>query len=194
MTTRTPRLSTRLLLTCAAVGAASALVFIPTVYFGAAILAAVPWAYGLIAGSYLLPGVVVQSLFRRGGLAILTSTIGGLVTAPFVAGGVSYILIFALVGAVQEIPFLVSGYRYWKGWVFFVGAVVIGLIIGGATLVGLAAETATGLAEIVHSASFLVGFLAFTALGRVVARQLGQTGVARGLQRPVDRRRSVVSA
>lgn len=183
------RASTRFLLSCAAVGVACGALLIPVMYFGTVILATVPWLYGLVAGAYLLPGVVVQTLFRRGGVAVLTTTIGGLAAAPFVPGGLTYVPVFALIGALQEIPFAITAYRYWRPWVHVVTAAVLGVGIGVATFAGFADHRTTGIAEVLHAGSFVVGMLLFTFVGIWIGHRLDRAGVGRGVQLPVDRRR-----
>jgi len=181
------RTSTRLLLTCAALGVAGSLVFVPTVYAGTALLALAPVFYGLATGAYILPGVLAQALFRRGGIAFITTLLAGLVAAPFVPGGITYLPIFALVGAVQELPFAINRYRYWRGWVFYATAVVVGAAAGISSFRLLDVATTPLWVQIVQPLTYVIAFVAFTWIGRAVAAALDRTGVARGLQRSIDR-------
>lgn len=183
------RLSTRLLLTSAAIGVAGGFVVLPTVWIGTALLAVAPYFYGLVVGAYIFPGVIAQSLARRGGLALVTATLAGVVAAPFIAGGFGYIPLFVLVGALQEVPFLLSLYRYWKGWVFYLTAIVAGLGIAVGMFIAVNAASAPVWVQIVKPLVFVVSLLLFTYLGRAVAAGLSRAGVARGLALPVDRRR-----
>ncbi|WP_308466214.1 ECF transporter S component [Rathayibacter soli] len=183
------KLSTRLLLTLAAIGVAGGIVCLPTIYAGTALLAVAPPLYGLIVGAYVFPGVIAQSLLRRGGVAFATATLAGLVAAPFFPGGVAYIPAFALVGALQEVPFAVSAYRYWRGWVFYLTAVVVGLSIAVAEFIAVAGERAPLWVQIVKPGVFVVSLVVFTVLGRAVAAGLNRAGVGRGLALPIDRRR-----
>ncbi len=183
------RLSTRLLLTCAAIGVAGGFVVLPAVWAGTALLAVAPQFYGLIVGAYLFPGVIAQSLARRGGLALVTATLAGIVASPFIAGGFGYIPLFILVGVLQEVPFAIAGYRYWKGWVFYLTAVVAGLGIAVGVFIAVNAASAPLWVQIVNPLVFVVSLVLFTYLGRVVAAGLTRAGVARGLALPVDRRR-----
>ncbi|MEO8907189.1 MAG: ECF transporter S component [Microbacteriaceae bacterium] len=184
------KLSTRLLLTLAAIGVAGGIVCLPTIYAGTALLATAPPLYGLVVGAYIFPGVIAQSLLRRGGIAFATATLAGIVAAPFFPGGVLYIPAFALVGALQEVPFAVSAYRYWRGWVFYLAAIVVGLAIAVAEFIAVAGESAPLWVQLVKPGVFVVSLVVFTALGRAVASGLDRAGVGRGLSLPADRRRS----
>lgn len=186
------RLSTRLLLTCAAIGVAGGFVVLPTVWAGTALLAVAPQFYGLVVGAYIFPGVIAQSLARRGGLALVTATLAGIVAAPFFPGGFGYIPLFILVGALQEVPFALSLYRYWKGWIFYLTAALVGLGIAVGVFIGVNAASAPLWVQIVNPLVFVASLLLFTYLGRAVAAGLTRAGVARGLALPVDRRRKPV--
>lgn len=184
-----PKLSTRLLLTLAAIGVAGGIVCLPTIYAGTALLATAPPLYGLVTGAYIFSGVIAQSLLRRGGVAFITATLAGLIAAPFFPGGVAYIPAFALVGLVQEAPFAVSAYRYWRGWIFYLTAAFVGAVIAVAEFIAVAGERAPLWVQIVKPSVFIVSLVLFTVLGRAVAAGLARAGIGRGLSRPVDRRR-----
>lgn len=182
------KLSTRLLLTLAALGVAGGIVCLPAIYAGTALLLTAPPLYGLITGAYIFPGVIAQSLLRRGGVAFVTALLAGLVAAPFFPGGVMYIPAFALVGLLQEVPFAITLYRHWKGWIFYVTAIAAGLVIAVAEFIAVAGEQAPMWVQIVKPSVFLVGLVVATILGRIVAAGLSRAGVARGLGRPVANR------
>lgn len=156
---------------------------LPTFYLGAILLAVAPYAYGVVTGAYLVPGVIAQSLLRRPGIALVTATLCGIATAPFIPNGFSYIGAFALIGALQEVPFLIARYRRWDAWIHLVTAAAAGIATGVVVFVLLGTERAQPVVQIVEPLSFLLGFLVFTALGLAVARGVERTGVTRGLRR-----------
>ncbi|MGK9149040.1 ECF transporter S component [Plantibacter flavus] len=185
------RLSTRLLMTCAAIGVAGGLVFVVSGYIGGAISATAPVLYGVIIGVYFLPGVVAQALLRRGGVALMTGLTAGLVSAAFSPQWFfRYFGAGLAIGLLQELPFAVSRYRVWKSWVFFLAAGVAGVLFGGSVLVALGLEHFAPLAQIVYIALFVLSPIAFTAVGRGVAAALARAGVGRSISLPVDRRRT----
>lgn len=187
------QLSTRLLLTCAAIGVAGGFVALPTVWATPAIFATVPWLYGILVGAYIFPGVIAQALIRRPGMALVTATLAGIVAAPFFPGGFGYIPFFIVIGVLQEVPFAVSRFRYWKPWVFYTTALVVGLAIAVGEFVIVAGEHAPLWIQIVKPGLFIVSLVLFTFLGRSVAAGLARAGLGRGLMRHVDQRKLPVT-
>ncbi|TAJ49126.1 MAG: acyl esterase [Herbiconiux sp.] len=176
--------STRLLLSCAALGVAGGILFIVNAYIGGSVLAVAPVFYGLTLGVYFVPGAIAQYLFRRGGVAVLVAAISGLVAAAFQPLGFWAALIAVGIGLVQEIPFAIGRYRHFPVWLFLVGAVISGVILaaGMYRLIGTHALDALG------GIILLVGSVAspviFTIVALALARALAATGVARGIARP----------
>lgn len=183
-------LSTRLLLTCAAIGVAGGLVFGIVGYLHAVVLLTVPVIYGVLIGVYFFPGVVAQTLLRRGGVALLTGTIAGLAASAIDPVNLwRHVGVGLLIGALQELPFLVTRYRYWRGWVFAVAAIVAGVVMGIFVLILVGPDHFPPLAETVYIGLFVVSPLVATWLARLVARGVDSTGAARGVQGEIDRRR-----
>jgi energy-coupling factor transport system substrate-specific component len=183
-------LSTRLLLTCAAIGVAGGLVFGVVGYLHPVVLLTAPVLYGALIGVYFFPGVVAQSLLRRGGVALLTGTIAGLAASAIDPVNLwRHVAVGLLIGALQELPFLVTGYRYWRGWVFALAAAIAGVVMGALVLVLVGPHHFAPVAEIVYIALFVLSPLLVTWLARVVARGIDSTGAARGVQGEIDRRR-----
>ncbi|PFG30416.1 ECF transporter S component [Paramicrobacterium agarici] len=183
--------STRLLMTCAAIGVGSGIVFTVAGFINGIVAAAAPIVYGLSIGVYFLPGVIAQSLLRLPGVALITSLIAGLVgSAVNPAFIMRYLAAGLAIGLLQEVPFAISRYRYWKPWVFYVAAAVMGVIFGGGVFIGVGMEHFAGWANFVYFGLFAVSPVLFTWLGRVIAAGINKTGVARGVQRDVDRRES----
>lgn len=183
------RLSTRLLLTCAAIGVAGAIVGLPAIYLSLGLLGIAPPFYGFIVGVHIFPGVIAQALLRRGGVALITSTLTGLACAPFWPAGFAYIGAYVFIGLLQEIPFAVSGYRYWRGWIYYVTAGIAGLIVGVIVFIALGGEQSALWVQLVQSGAFIVSLVVFTIAARAIAVGLQRAGVARGIALPIDRRR-----
>ncbi len=182
-------LSTRLLLTCAAIGVAGGLVFGVVGYLHPVVLLTTPVLYGALIGVYFFPGVVAQSLLRRGGVALITGTIAGLAASALDPANLwRHVGAGILIGALQELPFALARYRYWKGWVFSLAAVVAGLVMGGGVLVLVGLDHFAPVAETVYIALFVVSPVLVTWLARIVARGIDSTGAARGVQGEIDRR------
>jgi energy-coupling factor transport system substrate-specific component len=180
--------STRLLLSCAAIGVAGGILFIVNAYIGGTVNAVVPMLYGLTLGVYFVPGAIAQFLFRRGGVALLVAVISGLVSAAFQPLGFGAALIAIGIGLVQELPFLVTRYRYWPIWLFVVGAAFSGVVLafGMYRLVGARDLDSLGAAVLVTGS--VVSPIVFTLIALALGRALAATGVARGIGGPVDSR------
>jgi energy-coupling factor transport system permease protein len=181
--------STRLLLTCAAIGVAGGIVFSVSAYISGTLAAVAPLFYGAVIGVYFLPGVVAQALLRRGGVALITSVIAGLVSVPFQPIGFMAVMAAGSIGALQEIPFLITLYRYWKAWLFYLAVTIAGVVFGLGVFFAQGAETARPWTQVLHIGLFVVSPILFTWIGRVVAKGLDRTGAGRGLQLPVVRPR-----
>ena len=181
--------STRLLLTCAAIGVAGGIVFSISAYISGTLAAAAPMFYGAVIGVYFLPGVVAQALLRRGGVALITSVIAGLVSVPFQPIGFMAVLAAGSIGLLQEVPFAIALYRYWRAWLFYLAVTVAGLIFGLGVFVAQGVEQSDPWIQVVHIGLFVVSPILFTWIGRVVAKGLDRTGAGRGLQLPVVRSR-----
>lgn len=173
--------TTRLLLVCGAIGVAGGLVFSVSAYISATLALAAPFFYGAVIGVYFLPGVIAQTLLGRGGVALLTSLIAGLVSVPFQPIGLMAVLAAGSIGALQEVPFLITRYHYWRGWLFYVAVTLAGLVFGFGVFLAQGASTASPWTQVIHVGLFVVSPVVFTAVGRAVARGLIRAGVARGL-------------
>ncbi|MFS0706377.1 ECF transporter S component [Cellulomonas sp. 179-A 9B4 NHS] len=187
------RWSTRLLLSCAAIGVGGGLVGIPSFYLFTTLATAAPFLMGLAAGFYLLPGMIALAAFRRPGVGFLTTMLAAVAAAPFVPGSFTTIYGWLYVAVLLEVPFALLGYRWWRAPVFYV-----------APLAGAAFYTWTWWtyydigshqvwAQVALPTLLLGGMLLFTWLARVVAARLTRTGAMRGLQLPEDRRRRAVA-
>ena len=128
-------------------------------------------------------GTLAQALFRRPGVALLTTGLAGLVASPFQLIGFQALLISLAVGVAQELPFVVSGYRYWKRWVFWVAGLAYGLLVTGAAFGILRGGELSALGATLVVISFFISPPIFTAVALWLADALAKAGVARGLRR-----------
>ncbi len=182
-------ISTRLLMTCAAIGVAGGVLFIGHAWLGLITVNTVPFVYGLTMGLYFLPGALAQALFRRPGIALLTTALSGLVASPFQPIFFMAFLVSLVIGVVQELPFLVTRYRIWKPWLFVVSGLLSAIITGGAAFGILGGEDYGTAGTIFIVACFIFSPLIFTMIGVWLAGALDRAGVARGLQQDERRRR-----
>lgn len=174
--------STRLLLTCAAIGVAGGLVFALNAWIGGTVAALAPLLYGFTIGIYFVPGVIAQYVIRRPGVALITAAIAGLVTAPLQPLGFGATLIAVAIGAFQELPFLVTRYRRWNTWLFIVGGVAAGIVCAAGmyrTVLKDALDAASGA---ILMTGYFVAPVVFTVIAALLGAALTRTGVGRGLR------------
>lgn len=177
-------MTTRFLLSCAAIAVGGGLIGIPNAYLFDGLAISAPALLGLAAGLYVLPGIVAQAAFRRPGVALLTQVLAGLAAAPFVPTGILSVIAFALLGLLLEIPYAVLLYRYWRGWFAYVAGAFVAVIYS--VLWGFAYDTPSlGLVTLVGQPLILLASMVVaTWVGRLIAFRLERTGVLRGLRSP----------
>ena len=124
------RLSTSVLLTCAAIGVATGALSAGAGAISGPVSATVPIIYGLVLGVHVLPGVIAQELLRRPWVALITHLVAALVASAVVPLWIGrYIGTALLIGALQEGIAALGRYRHWEAWRFFVSAIVVGALI-----------------------------------------------------------------
>lgn len=178
------RLSTSVLLTCAAIGVATGALSAAAGAISGPVSAAVPILYGLVLGVHVLPGVIAQELLRRPWVALITHLIAALVASAVVPLWIGrYVGTALLIGALQEGIAALGRYRRWDAWRFFVSAVVVGGVI--AVPIWFAADVSRFpvWGQIVYVALFVVGPVVWTAVGLAVGAALRRAGVARTSRR-----------
>ena len=174
------RLSTSVLLTCAAIGVAAGVLQAGAGALSAPVSAAVPILYGLVLGVHVLPGVIAQDLLRAPWVALITHLVAALVASAVVPLWIGrYIGTALLIGGLQELIAALGRYKRWEPWRFFLSAVIIGVII--ATAIWFAADVSRFplWGQIVYVALFVVGPVAWTAVGLAIAGALRRAGVPR---------------
>ena len=127
---RTPLLSTRVLLVCAAIGVATGIVGGIAGSLSLVVLATAPFLYGMLLGAHVLPGIIAQEVLRLPLVALITHVLAALVASAFAPMWIGRFLGTALLfGAIQEAVAAATRYRAWGPWRFFISAGIIGVII-----------------------------------------------------------------
>lgn len=172
-------ISTRLLMTCAAIGVAGGIVSIPMVWATVAVYT-IPLAHAPIIGLWAVTPVIAMTLLRRPGVGLLTALILGIVNMLNPIGWF-FVGAMALTGVLVEVPFAVTRYRLWHPALFYIGAVL------GAGAHGVGLFMASGLIN--YAPGFQAAVVAVAVAsslcccwaGRWVASRLRQAGVAQNL-------------
>ncbi|UCR88477.1 ECF transporter S component [Mycetocola spongiae] len=182
--------NTRLLLTCAAIGVGAGIPLAVAGYMHVVVLGFVPVLYGFLLGLYFFPGVIAQWLLRRPGVAILTGLIAGLTSAALDPTQYArHIGTGLLIGLIQELPFALGRYRYWAAWLYYSSALFGGVVIAVIMSLALGTTHFGPVAQVISVAVYVLSPVFFTWLARQIAGGIDRTGVVRGIQYPVDRRR-----
>jgi energy-coupling factor transport system substrate-specific component len=178
------RLSTSVLLTCAAIGVATGVLSAGAGAISGPVSAALPILYGLVLGVHVLPGVVAQALLRRPWVALITHLIAALVASAVVPLWIGrYVGTALLIGGLQEGIAALGRYRRWESWRFYLSAVIVGVVI--AVPIWFAADVSRFAlwGQIVYIALFVLGPVLWTAVGLAIGAALRRAGVARSSQR-----------
>jgi energy-coupling factor transport system substrate-specific component len=174
------RLSTSVLLTCAAIGVAAGFLQAGAGAISAPVSAAAPILYGLILGVHVLPGVIAQELLRAPWVALITHLIAALVASAVVPVWIGrYVGTALLIGGLQELIAAASRYRRWEPWRFFLSAVIIGAVIAAAIWFAADVSRFPLWGQVVYVALFILGPVLWTAVGLAIGRALRRAGVPR---------------
>ncbi|GAB7040157.1 MULTISPECIES: ECF transporter S component [Catenuloplanes] len=174
------RLTTRFLMACAAIGAATGILLLPANFAAAAISAALPMVYAAMVGLWLVGPVVALAVLRRPGAGVLTMLIAGIINIPTPAGPTA-IVTNLMVGVALELGFLVTLYRIWRPWLFYVTALAFETWYAISAYAFFDIDDMAVPVQAVFFALMAASAVVFTWLGLVVARRLAATGVARGI-------------
>lgn len=172
-------LPTRVLLVCAAIGVATGALGGVAGLLTPLVLVGAPYAYGLLLGSHVLPGIIGQEVLRRPLVALITHGVAALIASAFNPAWTMRFLGTALLfGAIQEGVAALTRYRSWGSWRFFVSAVVIGGIV--AVVVFFAADLGrfAPWAQVAYLVISVLGPVAWTAIGLAIGRSLRRAGIA----------------
>lgn len=175
-----PALSTRVLLTCAAIGVATGILGGIAGWLTPVVIATLPIVYGFVLGAHVVPGIVAQELIRMPWVALLSHFVAALVSSAMAPQWTFRFLATAMLfGGIQELVAALTRYRVWRPWRFFVSAVIIGIVV--AVVVAFAANLTTLplWAQIAYLALAVLGPVAWTAVGLGVGASLRRAGVSR---------------
>ncbi|WDM44642.1 ECF transporter S component [Microbacterium luteolum] len=176
---RTPVLSTRLLLVCAAIGVATGIIGGIAGLLTPVVLLAAPFAYGLLLGSHVLPGIIAQEVLRRPLVALITHVIAALVASAFnPAWALRFLGTALLFGAIQEGVAALTRYRAWGAWRFFVSAAVIGVLVAVVVFFAAHLGALPLWAQVLYLVISVLGPIAWTAVGLAIGAALRRAGVA----------------
>lgn len=177
---RSPLLSTRVLLVCAAIGVATGLLGGIAGWVTVPLLAWLPVVYGLVLGVHVLPGIIAQETLRLPWVALATHVIAALVSsaiAPVYA--MQFLGTAILFGGIQELVAAVVRYRTWAAWRFFISAVLIGLVVAAAVFFAAHLGAFPLWAQITYLVISVLGPVLWTAVGLTIGAGLRRAGVAR---------------
>ncbi|MCR2813134.1 ECF transporter S component [Microbacterium sp. zg.Y1090] len=180
----TSRLSTRVLLTCAAIGVATGIMAAVGSWLTPLVIAAFPIIYGVVLGVHVLPGIIAQEALRLPWVALLTHLMAALVGAALAPHwALRFIGTALLFGGIQELVAAATRYRVWQAWRFFISAVILGAIV--AFVVAMVADLGSlaPWAQVTYLSVSVLGPVAWTAAGLAVGRGLRNAGVARAVAR-----------
>lgn len=173
-------LSTRVLLICAALGVATGIVGGIAGLLTPVVLATAPFAYGLLLGAHVLPGIIAQEVLRLPLVALMTHLMAALVASAFnPAWAMRFIGTALLFGAIQEGVAALTRYRSWGPWRFFISAVIIGILVAVVVFFVAHLSTLAPWAQIAYLALSVLGPVAWTAAGLGIGASLRRAGVAR---------------
>lgn len=179
---RTPALTTRVLLICAAIGVATGVLQVGAGAVSAPVSAFVPVLYGLVLGVHVIPGVIAQALLRLPWVALITHVIAALVASAFAPPWIGrYIGTALLIGGLQEGIAALTRYRRWEAWRFFVSAVIVGAVIAVAIWFAADVTKFALWGQVLYVVLFIVGPVLWTAVGLGIGAALTRTGVARAV-------------
>lgn len=177
---RNPILTTRVLLVCAAIGVATGIVTVIWTPLHGIVAAGAVSLYGLILGFHALPGVIAQQVLRLPWVALVTHGMAALIACSFVPVMAGRFLAAAIVfGGVQEGISALTRYRHWETWRFLLSGVVTGLILAVPMWFAFHVATFPAGAAILFVILFVLGPVAWTAVGLGIGASLRRAGVAR---------------
>ena len=183
---------TAILLTCAAIGVAGAVLLAPMNWLSTLLTGPLPFVGMALAGLWLLPSVIALRLLRRPLVGLLVALIAGLVLVPFAGQGFGPVLTNLWWAAFTELPFLFVLWRYWGTWMHYLGAVAVGIVYPISAWAWFNLGSMSLFAQIAFFAVTIASCLGGTALGILIADRLRKAGVgATGLGRAAVGRAAV---
>lgn len=174
-------LSTRVLLVCAAIGVATGIATVLWSPLHGLAAVAVP-LYGLVLGFHALPGVIAQQVLRLPWVALITHALAALIASAFVPVMAGRYLMAALVfGGVQEGVSALTRYRHWEAWRFLLSGAVTGVVLVVPMWFAFHVAALPPWAATAFVAGFVLGPVAWSAVGLAIGGALRRAGVARSV-------------
>ena len=174
------RLSTRVLLVCAAIGVATGLLGGIEGWLAVPVITGLPIVYGFLLGIHVLPGIVAQEALRLPWVALITHLIAALassaVAPPYTFQFLGTAVLF---GGLQEGVAALVRYRSWAPWRFFVSGLVIGVVVALAVFFAAHLSALPLWAQITYLTLAVLGPVVWTAIGLWIGVGLRRAGVAR---------------
>ncbi len=176
---RTPILTTRVLLVCAAIGVGAGLVTVLWApLHGLSAAFAIP-LYGFVLGFHSVPGVIAQQVLRLPWVALLTHALAAFVACAFVPVMTGRFLLAAIVfGGVQEGVSALTRYRSWGAGRSLLAGAITGGILAVALWFAFHVGSLPLWAGILFVVAFIAGPTAWTGAALAIGRGLRRAGVA----------------
>ena len=171
------RFPTAVLLTCAALGVAGAVLLGPANWISTLLSGGLPFVSMGLAGLWLLPSVIALRLLRRPLVGLLVALLTGLVLVPFSGYGFSSVLTNLWWAAFTELPFLFVLWRYWGTWMHYLGAVIVGIVYPISAWAWFDLGSMSLFAQAAFFAVTIASCVGATALGIFIADRLRRAGV-----------------
>ncbi|MBN9178244.1 MAG: ECF transporter S component [Microbacterium sp.] len=168
--------STRTLLTLAAIGVGAGLIVIPISWVSQLVWAGAPMLYGAFVIPWVLPGVIAQAVVPRGGSALVSGLIAGLVAVPF-TGGIGGLSLFLFIAAFLELPYALTLWRRWTAAMAYLAAGVLSVGYAAFWWFTLDAGRFPPVVRAITIVVLVAAILIATALGRLIAARLQRAGV-----------------
>ncbi|MFL0411100.1 ECF transporter S component [Microbacterium paludicola] len=173
-----PRLDTRTLLVCAAIGVGTGVLGAGAAWITVAVLATLPMVYGFVLGVHVLPGVVAQRLLRQPGVALATHLLAALISSAFAPVYMWQVIATAvLFGGIQEVAAALGRYRSWTPLRSLAAAVVIGALVAVAVAFAADLDELAPWAQVLYIVLAVLGPVAWTVAGLSTAAALARAGV-----------------
>lgn len=174
------RLSTRVLLVCAAIGVATGLLGGIEGWLAVPVITGLPIVYGFLLGIHVLPGIVAQETLRLPWVALITHLIAALassaVAPPYTFQFLGTAVLF---GGLQEGVAALVRYRSWAPWRFFISGLVIGVVVALAVFFAAHLSALPLWAQVTYLILAVLGPVVWTAIGLWIGVGLRRAGVAR---------------
>lgn len=173
------KVTTAYLLTCTAIGVATGLLIVPATALSTLTYTMAPPLSALCAGAWVIGFVIAMRLMEKPGAAVLTAFVSGLVATPFSATGPAIVVTNLMFALFIELPFLVTLYRRFSSWLYYLGATVAFALYAAWTATAADMQAFAWWVLALYVAGLLVSSTAATWLGIFIAGRLRTAGVAR---------------